>query len=225
MPRHHHGACGTPMLWATGSAEARFTSRPEWSSAGESMWMPLSKFSLCNQLTLHELSCLVLLSSNGVSAHGADLRRADRFDQERLSDLLEASPAAVAAGFCCSKPTAGWVAASTELRYCRECLQQGFHATWFQWRFISRCPLHNQPLRLGCPSCAMPIKYALQSEIAEHPLACAYCAQRWVPALHLPAGRCTPISGRRLEFCEDGRPASAKPMRAFPNRFVESTIR
>ena len=196
MPRHHHGTCGTPMLWATGSAEARFTSRPEWSSAGESMWMRLSKFSLCNQLTLHELSCLVLLPSNEISTRGADLRRADRFDQERLSDLLEASPAAVAAGFCCSKPTPGWVAASTELRYCRECLQQGFHAAWFQWSFISRCPLHKRALRLGCPSCAMPIKYALQSEMAEHPLACAYCAQRWVPALHLPAGRCTPISGR-----------------------------
>jgi hypothetical protein len=130
------------MLWATGSAEARFTSRPEWSSAGESMWMRLSKFSLCNQLTLHELSCLVLLPSNEISTHGADLRRADRFDQERLSDLLEVSPAAVAAGFCRSKPTPGWVAASTELRYCRECLQQGFHAAWFQWSFIKLIKLH-----------------------------------------------------------------------------------
>ena len=36
----------TPILWqATGIAEARFTSRPEWSTAGESMWTRLSKFS------------------------------------------------------------------------------------------------------------------------------------------------------------------------------------
>ena len=44
----------TLVLWqAKGIAEARFTSRPEWSTAGESMWMRLSKFSLCNRLTLH----------------------------------------------------------------------------------------------------------------------------------------------------------------------------
>jgi hypothetical protein len=36
----------TPILWqAKGIAEARFTSRPEWSTAGESMWTRLSKFS------------------------------------------------------------------------------------------------------------------------------------------------------------------------------------
>ena len=28
----------------------RYTARPEWSSAGESMWIRLSKFSYCNRL-------------------------------------------------------------------------------------------------------------------------------------------------------------------------------
>jgi hypothetical protein len=159
------------------------------------MWMRLSKFSLCNRLTLRELSCLVLPPKE-ISACGVDLRRADRFDQDRLSKLLEVSPAAVAAGFCYREPAVGCAGASAQLRYCRECLLQGFHAAWFQWRFISRCPLHKRALGLGCPGCARPIKYAIQREMAEHPLACAYCTRRWVPALHLPAGRCTPISGR-----------------------------
>ncbi|MDR6412784.1 UNVERIFIED_ORG: hypothetical protein ABIC62_006118 [Burkholderia sp. 1595] len=195
MREDHQQEHETPILWqAADMAEARFTSRPEWSTAGESMWMRLSKFSLFNRLTLHELSNLVLLPLKEIPTNGVDLRRADRFDPARLGDLLAVSPTDVIAAFCYSTP--GQPGASAELRYCRECLQEGFHAAWFQWRFITRCPLHRRALRLGCPGCARPIHYTLQRDMAEHPLACAQCGKQWVPALYLPAGRCTPISGR-----------------------------
>jgi hypothetical protein len=125
----HQEELETPILWqAKDIVEARFTSRSEWSTAGESMWIRLSKFSLCNRLTLHELSNLVLLPPKEIPTSGVDLRRADRFDPARLGDLLQISPTDVTTAFCYSTP--GLTNASAELRYCRECLQQGFHAAW-----------------------------------------------------------------------------------------------
>lgn len=213
MRDDHQEEHETPILWQAKSvAEARFTSRPEWSTAGESMWMRLSKFSLCNRLTSHELSNLVLLPPKQISTNGVDLRRADRFDPVRLRDLLQISPTDVTTAFCYNTP--GLTNASTELRYCRECLQQGFHAAWFQWRFIVRCPLHQRALRLGCPGCTGPIQYTLQGNMAEYPLVCARCGKQWVPDLHKPAGRCTPISGR-----------SARILRRWQAYVAESTTR
>jgi hypothetical protein len=223
MREEHQKEDQSPILWqAMAIGEARFTSRPEWSTVGESMWMRLSKFSLLNRLTLHELSSLVLLPRKEIPTNGVDLRRADRFDPARLGDLLAASPADVIAAFCYTTP--GPPVASAELRYCRECLQQGFHAAWFQWRFITRCPLHHRALRLGCPGCARPIRYTLQRDMAEHPLACVQCGKQWVPALHGRPGDARRYRDVPLEFCAGGRPRSLKPPRAFPNSHVDRTI-
>jgi len=184
----------TPILWqANNSIEPRLTACPEWRSSGESMWMRLSKFSLYNRLTLHELSNLVLaLPRKAIPKSGVDLRRADRFDLARLNDVLQISPYDMAASFCYSTPIPA--NASKELRYCPECVKQSFHTAWFQWRFIALCPLHQRTFKLGCPACRRPIPYALRSDMAEHPLDCSW-SWRFPP---------------RLEFCH-GSASSSDP--------------
>lgn len=180
----------------TRTTPASYTTRPEWSSDGESMWMRLSKFSLFNRLSLHALAGLVAVRADEAFSAGVDVRRADRFVPARLTRILEIPEASTRDGFCLSNGHPALVWAATELRYCPACLELGFHAAWFQWRFIERCPVHGGRLRRGCRKCGAPIPYLLNSSMATHPLSCARCSTCWVPALDRPAGCCTPVTGR-----------------------------
>ena len=213
----------TPILWQAKSiAEARFTSRPEWSTAGESMWMRLSKFSLCNRLTLHELSNLVLLPPKQIPTNGVDLRRADRFDPARLSDLLKISPMDVRTAFCYSTP--GLTNASTELRYCRECLQQGFHAAWFQWR--SSCVVHciNAPSGAVAPVAQGPFHTCFRATWRSIHLFVRDAASNGYRTCTSLPGDARRYRVARLEFCAGGKLTSPNPQRAFRNSRVDSTI-
>ncbi|WP_429559508.1 hypothetical protein [Paraburkholderia youngii] len=178
------------------SGQAHFTTRPEWSSDGETMWMRLSKFSLFNRLTQHALAALIAVRSDDASSDGVDLRRADRFVLSRLSSILQIPEASALKGFCFLTDHPALARAATELRYCSACLELGFHAAWFQWRFIERCPVHGCRLRRGCLKCAEAIPYALDRSMAMHALSFARCNTPWVPVLDRPAGRCVPMTGR-----------------------------
>lgn len=129
------------------------------------MWMRLSKFSLLNRLSLHALASLVAIRADEACCAGVDLRRADRFVPSRLCSLLEIAQAAALDGFCLpsSHPALAW--STTELRYCPKCLERGFHAAWFQWRFIKRCPVHGSPLQGGCQKCAAVIPFPSRAPI------------------------------------------------------------
>ena len=52
----------------------RYTARPEWSSAGESLWMRLSKFSHCNRMSVAELARLLAHQGDRAAFTGIDLR-------------------------------------------------------------------------------------------------------------------------------------------------------
>lgn len=172
----------------------RYTARPEWSSTGESMWMRLAKFSLCNRLSVTALAALFALE--GDSATSIDLRRADRWDVEALAAVLEVCADDVRAGFCVGQPPLALGNAWHQLRFCRACLANGFHAAWFQWRLVEHCPLHRLPLQTGCLRCAAPVPYTLGRDPASSPLSCARCGCAWVPGLSRPAGRCAPLASR-----------------------------
>lgn len=174
-------------------ADWRYTARPEWSSAGESMWMRLAKFSLCNRLSVKALAALFAVEQD--DPINVDLRCADRWNAQALANVLEISADDVRVGFCAGASRAAGTI-SPQLRCCSACLEAGFHAAWFQSRLVKRCPLHDQPLRMGCVRCAAPIPYALGPDLAACPLLCASCGCAWVPGLSRPAGRCTPLGWR-----------------------------
>ena len=174
----------------------RYTARPEWSSPGESMWMRLAKFSLCNRVSFTALATLFVARRK--DAPTVDLRYAGRWDLQALARVLEITDDDVHAGFCVAPPRPSPPgSALRQLRYCPACLEAGFHAAWFQHRLVERCPLHHDlPLRTGCVRCTAPIPYALGIELATYPLSCATCGCAWVPGLGRPAGRCTPLDRR-----------------------------
>ena len=173
----------------------RYTARPEWSSAGESMWMRLSKFSYCNRLSVIELTTLFGADRPGIESVARDLRQAKPWDLAAMARILGVSGTDVLCGFCGYMPPIPGQAA-TELRYCAACLKLGFHAAWFQWLTIERCPLHDSPLRVGCARCQSAIPYVLGQDLACAPLTCSCCGKLWIPRLGKPAGRCVPLGSR-----------------------------
>ena len=186
----HHKAAGRRPVKLRDQAW-RYTARPEWSSDGESMWMRLSKFSLCNRLSTAALADLFAADKSGTEV--VDLRRANRWDLHALAAILEISADAVRVAFCTAQPWRARQRASTDLRYCPACLTIGFHAAWFQWVNVERCPLHGVALQTACVRCAAPIPYALGHALASHPLSCPDCGCSWVPSISRPAGRCIPL--------------------------------
>jgi len=160
------------------------------------MWMRLSKFSLCNRLTLGALAELFAVNHNDAFCEGVDLRRADRWNESALDEILGIDEGVVREGFCTAVRGGGFAMASSQLRHCPDCLLVGFHAAWFQWPFIEYCPIHKRRLVSGCPRCGIAIAFLLDRSIAQFPLSCERCGCQWVPSLARPAGRCAPLANR-----------------------------
>jgi hypothetical protein len=141
-----------------------------------------------------ELSDLFSLRDTGAAPDIArDLRHIGRWDQNTLADVLEISIADVRDSFCSVMPSHSLTLCATELRYCEPCVTMGFHAAWFQWTHIERCPLHCVPIRRGCFHCSSPIPYELGASLALSPLCCTACDHDWVPSLTCPRGQCAPL--------------------------------
>jgi len=158
--------------------------------------MRLSKFSLCNRLSVAELGELLCKNGREVPGASVDMCHRGPWNMQALASNLEISDEQVQAGFCSYTPPKFRSLADTRLRYCEPCLAEGFHAAWFQWSHIERCPLHDMKLRTGCPRCRASIPFTLGRGLASNPLQCSACRSFWTPSLFGPAGRCTPITPR-----------------------------
>jgi hypothetical protein len=62
----------------------------------------------------------------------------------------------------------------SDLRYCHSCLALGNHSTLFQLPQVAHCPVHDEPLRIGCPHCGQPISTNALA-IARNHLYCGSC--------------------------------------------------
>ncbi len=60
------------------------------------------------------------------------------------------------------------------LRYCRQCLEMGYHSIVFQHVAIARCPLHDVPLVDRCPDCGAAIAPTFGS-VFLNPFECPSC--------------------------------------------------
>jgi len=76
------------------------------------------------------------------------------------------------------------------LRYCRDCLAEGFHTLLFHIAALKACPLHGIPLTHSCTNCGKPspalslwtpsFKHPFYCNACEHPLAGELRPQKWV---------------------------------------------
>jgi hypothetical protein len=61
-----------------------------------------------------------------------------------------------------------------DLRYCRQCLIQGWHSALFQHVAVDRCPVHSAALQVGCPHCDAPISTTMAA-IGKNHMHCSCC--------------------------------------------------
>ena len=96
------------------------------------------------------------------------------------------------------------------LRFCRKCLEAGFHAVAHQNRLLTTCPAHNTHLEELCPRC-----HSMLIPTCGEPWTCGYCGfslalddvRNWVSAFkQYPGGRFltwTEAERRAYEFHSD----------------------
>lgn len=77
----------------------------------------------------------------------------------------------------CLRPLLGDHDATThaQLRFCESCLSGGFHSPLFQLPWWDTCPVHDEPLRTGCPSCGNPLRAGLAVSSPSQWLICGQC--------------------------------------------------
>ena len=63
-----------------------------------------------------------------------------------------------------------------ELRYCPECLRQGWHSALHQHSAVDRCPIHQIRLQTGCMHCGAAISTTMGG-IAKHHFHCGECGK------------------------------------------------
>lgn len=62
------------------------------------------------------------------------------------------------------------------LRYCPICMQEGFHAVWFQLAALRLCPLHGCRIEECCMVCGAPMgPYLASHALFRHAYRCAIC--------------------------------------------------
>lgn len=163
--------CGTP------TAEPTYTRRPHWTQPLESLWGILAKWQFINCLAYSTIARCVSSLSRTEIYQGVDLRVLECFDLHALAHYSGVPRAALAGGACSARADSPVLAlTSSQLRFCPSCLNEGFHATLFQFTPIARCPIHDDRLLDACPTCRGQIPYRLDAAFAASPLACPNCS-------------------------------------------------
>lgn len=140
----------------------------------ESLWSVAHRFCCLNFLTGSELVRTFRSASEPAAwlrVTLANRRRCVGYDL-RFRGVLDLEAISAAAGFgdkwCggatldrCGTRSRGRTESTGYLRYCRRCMETGFHSVAFQITAVERCPIHELGLEEFCPKCGNQIPYTL----------------------------------------------------------------
>lgn len=62
--------------------------------------------------------------------------------------------------------------AALDLRYCPECIKNGYHSPLYQMLWLVKCPIHHEPLIQNCPACGKSLSLSLANENFQTPYGC-----------------------------------------------------
>ncbi|NUU75387.1 hypothetical protein [Paenibacillus xylanilyticus] len=66
-----------------------------------------------------------------------------------------------------------------KLYFCVQCLEQGYHSIFHQFKLLHHCPFHNKKLIQCCPECGSEYDYSLSNKMFDSPFICScgheYC--------------------------------------------------
>lgn len=85
------------------------------------------------------------------------------------------------------------------VHWCEDCLHHGYHFFGHQLAGLVRCPLHDTPMRCGCPKCefALPMRSRCTPECREPLRNCVHCHQ---PILSVTASFKWPKTAKFLQL-------------------------
>lgn len=59
-----------------------------------------------------------------------------------------------------------------KLTFCRQCIAQGYHSIFHQFKLLHHCPFHNKKLIQCCPECGSEYDYSLSNKMFDSPFIC-----------------------------------------------------
>jgi hypothetical protein len=117
----------------------------------------------------------------------ADSDSPSGFVDGRLMDLLGVTreQMMLATGAAAGPWPAAELSLCGRLRSCWACMANGFHSALFQFHALRACPLHRQPITVGCPTCGTELSPTFAST-ALSPFACPACNSMWIESVRRP---------------------------------------
>lgn len=165
----------------------RYCFRTEWINLCESLYAVVSKFSLANALPFNKIVDLIA-DPHYARALGVSLFAKDRFDFLVMQRLFGLSNLALREAFWPFDDSIGPESASSTLRYCQQCICDGYHSAVYQCLLLERCPIHDTPFVDRCRNtqCNKAVDYKMTSKTFSNPFGCSYCGAKLFESSDLP---------------------------------------
>lgn len=150
------------------------------SSQFESNWSKLHKFAYLNHVDSIQIKTSLCGDEWGLKPHcwgkkTGQLLYPGHFSPRRLISAFRASEDSLKNGWIQSHLSTDHSMSGIHaltLRYCPDCIQQGYHSPLYQMSWITRCPVHDVPLSESCPSCGQFIGLTLTNHDFVTPYGC-----------------------------------------------------
>ena len=150
----------------------------------ESLWSVLQKFALLNAvggITIREIFGEKGLGKNLHDSwrfkNRNDLRSSGGLDLEKLSFLFNRNEDRINESVTTTFLNYNEIEPLSveNLRFCRSCIEEGFHSAIYQLLFIKICPYHEEKFISQCPNCECEIPYTLGKASFSEPYKCPTC--------------------------------------------------
>lgn len=122
--------------------ESGYTWNANWIHPYESAWNICEKFRAANVPDASQ-NIVLGIKSNGVKANFND--SLDVYVRGNHNGILECKQQNNL-----SIINQKWMVINPKIRYCPECLQNGYHSVYHQLNFLTRCFIHYRPLQYLC---------------------------------------------------------------------------
>lgn len=182
--------------------------RDDWATGWDSIYGLLSKWAKLNSIDASALVNLFLRGDTGKKATlirnpGIDLRNSDLLDRQLIASNLRLSPEYVSRAFTADVFPSGHRKVAEFLRWCPECLSNGFHAAVHQIDYLGTCPIHGTRMRTKCPKCHAQQPYQLNRASFEKPFACCKCGYIFAGLVYEPATKSLQLDATQASSIAD----------------------
>jgi hypothetical protein len=151
------------------------------------MYAVVAKFAQANALPFNKIVNLIA-NPHYAKALDISLFAKDRFDLLAMQRLFGLSNLALHEAFWPFDNSVGLESAASTLRYCQQCIGDGYHSAIYQCLLLERCPIHDTPLVDHCwnTQCNKAVDYKMTSKTFSNPFGCSYCGAKFFESSDLP---------------------------------------